>query len=671
MSNVTKYCPSCGFETADNDMNFCPKCSHKDGNGEVRLKYAKSSSAGNPSKVARFNCSKDRDTLASGEHIARVVSEAQRGVVGDANVIDGDVSVTNGDTNIYVESKELSDAERLRHNRAAYHSRCSELVKDGFVSQEAIKELNAFREELGLHKDIADYILYEVKEQSVCKRTVLSTSERITLDSIHSAIERNDLINLQESLKKLHALKKSSEIDEISQMYYQLKALLEPQQFVADFETIHEESYWELFWSYVALTGIKSEKSEESLAALGNWDAHYPANNQAILQTVGFLMNDKEQEARNAFRYIGHGYSAELEPLHFALRELLDKDWHEVDDVSPRARFYINALFKKTYVRFREISKQTKAEEIRIEQERIRLEQENKHKKEIFMLQYESKSGNLGEALFMSGLSQSQYDDWRRTDADFRMALDAINKRIDEKKKEAERVAHEKEIEERKEAERKAEEARQLVIKKKEFEACYRVNMADLLKTCTELDISRDDVCKWRNSDGAFNDALIHIEEIVAKEKRGEIIAKIKKVLPYVLVACLFFACIYGYHLRKEKEYKDAMELQEQRERAIEGFNTQFDEYISLVSNDAATDEDIQNLRKAANIVKQMRSEGLVTHIEDKIARIEDVMSFLLPMLDKAEDLAKGIGDEQEIKRIEYLKNIINDVKNDIGICND
>ena len=664
MSNAAKYCPICGFETADNDMNFCPECSHKDGNGAVQLKYAKSSSAGIPSKVARVNYSKESDMLAAGEHIAKVVSEAQRGFMGDANVIDGDVAVTTGDTNIHVETKELSEAERLRQKKAAYHSRCSELVKDGFVSQEAIKVLNAFREELGLHKDIADYILNEVKEQSVRKRTVLSTSGRITLDSIYSAIERNDSINLQESLKKLHALKKSSEIDEISQMYYQLKALLEPQQFVADFETIHEESYWELFWSYVALTDIKSEKAEESLAALGKWDAHYPANNQAILQTVGFLMNDKEREARNAFQYIGHGYSAELEPLHFALRELLDKDWREVDDVSPRARFYIDELFKKTYNRFREIAQQTKAEEIRIEQERIRREQEIKQKKETFTIQYESKSGDVSEALLLSGVSPSQYEDWRRTDADFRMALDAIDKRIDEKKKEAERVAREKEIKEQKDVERKAEEARQLVIKKEEFKACYMVNRADLLKTCTELNISRDDIDKWRNSDGAFNDALIHIEEMVANEKRYKIIAKIKKVLPYVLIACFLIAGGYGYHLNKEKERKKL-------EYTIKTYDTEFDGCISLISNDAATDEDIHNLRKAANIVKQMRSEGLVLHIEDKITRIEDIMRSLLPMLDKAEDLAKDIGDEQEIKRIEYLKNIINDIKNDIGICND
>ena len=665
MSNAAKYCPICGFETADNDMNFCPECSHKDGNGVVvQLKYAKSSSAGRPSKVARFNYSKEGDTLAAGEHLAKVVSEAQRGAMGDANVIDGDVVVTSGDTNFHFETKELSEAERLRQKKAAYHSRCSELVKDGFVSQEAIKVLNAYREELGLHKDIADYILNEVKEQSVRKRTVLSTSGRITLDSIYSAIERNDSINLQESLKKLYALKKSSEVDEISQMFYQLKALFEPQQFVADFETIHEESYWELFWSYVALTDIKSEKAEESLAALGKWDAHYPVNNQAILQTVGFLMNDKEREARNAFQYIGHGYSAELEPLHFALRELLDKDWREVDDVSPRARFYIDELFKKTYNRFREISQQTKAEEIRKEQERIRREQEIKQKKETFTIQYESKNGDVSEALLLSGVSPSQYEDWRRMDADFRMALDAIDKRIDEKKKEAERVAREKEIKEQEEAERKAEEARQLVIKKKEFEACYRVNSADLLKTCTELNISRDDIGRWRNSDGAFNDALIHIEDVVTNEKRYKIIAKIKKVLPYVLIACFLIAGGYGYHLNKEKERKKL-------EYAIKTYDTEFDGCISLISNDAATDEDIHNLRKAANIVKQMRSEGLVLHIEDKITRIEDIMRSLLPMLDKAEDLAKDIGDEQEIKRIEYLKNVINDIKNDIGICND
>lgn len=669
MSNAAKYCPICGFETADNDMNFCPECSHKDGNGAVQLKSAKSSSTGTPSKVARVNYSKESDMLAAGEHIAKVVSEAQRGVMGDANVIDGDVAVTTGDTNIHVETKELSEAERQRQKEAAYHSRCSELVKDGFVSQEAIKVLNAFREELGLHKDIADYILNEVKEQSVRKRTVLSTSERITLDSIHSAIERNDSINLQESLKKLHALKKSSEIDEISQMYYQLKALLEPQQFVADFETIHEESYWELFWSYVALTDIKSEKAEESLAALGKWDAHYPANNQAILQTVGFLMNDKEREARNAFQYIGHGYSAELEPLHFALRELLDKDWREVDDVSPRARFYIDELFKKTYNRFREIAKQSEVERIRIIQENNSREQEIKHKKETFMLQYESKNGDLGEAIFMSGISQSEYDNWRRTDADFRMALDAIDKRIDEKKKEAERVAREKEIKEQEEAERKAEEARQLVIKKKEFEAHYRVNSADLLKTCTELNISRDDIGRWRNSDGAFNDALIHIEEVVANEKRDERLAKIKKALPFILIVCLLFAYGIGYQLKKDFERRKVEQEQEQIEQTVENYNSEFDICMSSVGKDTATESDIENLRKAANIVIKMRSENFERHVADKIIRIRDKANQMLVILNNTEDLVKQVpGSEFEKKNIEERKERIYDIKKELEI---
>ena len=545
MSNATKYCPSCGFETTNNEMNFCPNCSHQNGNGAVRLEFAKSSSLGQTRNAKNSVKSKESDAFVAAEHIAKVVTRADDVNLGTANAIDGNVTttVTKGDTNITVETKELSDAERLRRNRAAYHSRCSELVKDGFVSSEAIKELNAFREELGLHKDIADYILKEVKEQTVQKHIVLSNAERISLESIRSAIERNNSIEIQESLRKLHALKRSSKIDEIAQLYYQLKAILEPQQFVTDFYSVHEESYWELFWSYIALTGLKSDKAEESLAALTKWETHYPANNHALIQAVAFLMDDKEQEARNAFRYIGHGYSVDLEPLHFSLCELLDKDWNEVDDVSPRAKFYIDALFKKTYDRFRETARKSKTDKIREDEEKRRREQEIKDKKESFLLQYESKTGDLGEVLFLSGVSQSQYNDWRRTDAGFRMALDAIDKRIDDKKKEAERIARKKEIEAQAAAARKAEEDRNIAIKKMEFETRYRLNKADLLKTCTELNISREDVKRWRNFDGAFNDALIHIEEVVVNEERGARISKIKKALPYVLIVCLLFAC--------------------------------------------------------------------------------------------------------------------------------
>ena len=34
-----KRCPNpkCDFKTADDEMDFCPKCSNKNGNGRVRL----------------------------------------------------------------------------------------------------------------------------------------------------------------------------------------------------------------------------------------------------------------------------------------------------------------------------------------------------------------------------------------------------------------------------------------------------------------------------------------------------------------------------------------------------------------------------------------------------------------------------------------------------------
>lgn len=641
----------------------------------MRLKLTKPSSLSEASKRLIQSIQNEGTVSGSADFITNGKPVSDNVNLGTANAINGNISstVTSGDTNIRVETKEISDAERLRRNRAAYHSRCSELIKDGYVSQEAIKILNAYREELGLHKDIADYIMNEVKEQTVRKHTVLSNAEKVSLDSIRSAIERNDTIDIQESLKKLHALRKSSEIDEIAQLYFQLKAILEPRQYVTDFNMIHEESYWELFWSYIALISFKSDKAEESLAALTKWENHYPANNQILIQTAGFLMNEREQDARNAFQYIGLGYSAELEPLHFAMSELLDKDWRrgEISDVSPRAKFYVDALFKGIYNKFRSRAKESEAERLREKQEEQQREKEIQHKKETFLLQYEEKEGNLGKALLLSGVTQSQFNDWQHYDADFSLAKDAIDKRIAEKKKAADDKAEEEKRRKTEEANRRALE----VLKMNEFKNAYETNDCNLQKTCAELDISRDEIRKWRDSYKSFDDALLYLEnEHVKREQEIRRIhrhAIFKKQFPYILILVLLVAGGIGIsmqkHENKQKALRMSMELQKQEEIRAE-YNEQiktFNEYFGKIKRTMDGIKELESAMKTLTEIKRIETENAtylkgnesIQLTEDLKKRCDELKAHFIKMRFDDDEFVKREGEQlyNEVEKIRRL----------------
>ena len=525
----------------------------------------------------------DYNSKRIAEIVAAAMSSSDNPVVnGDANVITGGIHVEKTDSSqktVNIQIKELSEAEKLHKNRLAFHNACVSFVDNGHISDEDNRQLNAIRESLGLHRDIADFILKDVLKQSIRKRVGLPGTAKATIEIAKKKIELNDLSSIQNSLGELSALRATVDNDQLDQIYFQLKAILTPGKYIDDYRMIHEKSYWEVFWCHVAMIRTEPEKAGESIAELVQWDSHYPYQDQAIIQTIGYLMQDRELEARVAYRYITTGFSTELGPIHFAISELLDRDWDEVTDVSLSTKFYVESLFRHTYDQIKEKARKRKAAEIAAIHQKELEANEIKHRKEDFQHQYEAKKGSVSDALLLSGVTQTQFDEWKRSDAGFRLALEAIDKRLAQDRIEAER-----EIEEHKaaflvhyESEKgninaavehsgivraqfdewkgtdshfrmkldaidtrlgaiREKENQKIKEQKERLLSCYEAYACDLQKACKEVGISPEIVKEWRNEDLSFKNSISYIKRKYDAKRRKKILAV---VIPCILIAIL------------------------------------------------------------------------------------------------------------------------------------
>lgn len=660
---IMKRCPNpeCDFKTADNEMKFCPKCSNKNGNGLVRLQSVSSSE--NPERQSSDSREKDKmmETDYNSKRIAEIVDAAMSSsdnpiVNGDANAISGGIHVEKTDSSqktVNIQIKELSEAEKLHKNRLSFHDACVGFVDNGHISDEDNRQLNAIRESLGLHRDIADFIIKDVLKQSIRKRVGLPGSAQTIIDIAKQTIEINDLSSIQNSLGELSALRATVDNDQLDQIYFQLKAILTPGKYIDDYRTIHEKSYWEVFWCHVAMIRTEPEKAGESIAELVQWDSHYPYQDQAIIQTIGYLMQDRELEARVAYRYIAPGFSTELGPVHFAISELLDRDWDEITDVSPRSKFYIDSLFRKAYDRIRAEAEERKKVIIDIFNKGIQEAKEIQHRKEDFLQKYEAKNGSVSDALLLSGVTQPQFDEWKRSDVDFNLSLEAVNKRIAEKRDKEERLIEEQksaflahyesdkgsikdalehsgveqsqvdkwkgvdpsfreriaDIDARLAKEREEEE-RRVKVQKERFISTYRTYNCDMQKTCSEVGLSPTIISNWRKSDAAFDNSLNCME----RDRRKSII--FKKVIPCIVIAILL-AVIYVVgrplvirRIEQNTSKREAQAIEKTRQKEIqEGYIILLNDYslaLSQVDRDSMT---IDSFNDSLLRIEQILSE--------------------------------------------------------------
>lgn len=570
-----KYCPKCGFETDDNECTCCPNCDE-----EVRLVERKRPATTSTSKPENAD------------------SESAGFKMGSGNAVGRDIVYTDNSKH---EIKELSEAERIAKNKAAYREDCANRCKDGFVSDEDLDYLERQRESLSLEKHIAAEILKQAKERSIRKVVKLPDAARIQLDQTRIAIERNDIQAIRVDFDALKQWKSKLDIDELDQLYFQLKSILEPNAY-----EFKDNEYWSVFWSAVAFKKTGSPKVVESIASLNRWDSFYPQQNQNLILTVSLLMDNRLKEATESFKAITKGFSPDLQPVYDTLDSMLGREWRSLTiDVAPRLRFYSDSLFKNSYDVLKKTAQKNHAEDIaRAEEERQRKEEE-KNRREKFLEIFESNGGNIDAACFATGLPKVKYIEWLETIPEFAQSVKTVQERIAKAIKDQEEAAVD--------AERLAKE---IANKKELFKKGYKDNQCDLNKTCYGLGIDSGTVRSWRSSDVSFDEALKFIEReheiaveeerkrkkaIKRAEQRKEFFRRIRKSIPYVLISLLLIASGIGI----SKLVKNGQEKQTE----IKNYNEQIEKFDSAIQLVNTSDPGLDALDNAAKIILTLKEQ--------------------------------------------------------------
>ena len=564
-----KYCPTCGYETADDESNLCPICDE-----EVKLVEKKDDRANMSTKES--NKSMEVKGVASG---------------GNTTIIDNSKHV----------ERPLSEAERIAKNKAAYREDCENRCKDGLVSEEDLDYLERQRESLGLERHIAAEILKQAKERSIRKVVKLPDAARIQLNQTRDAIGINDMQSIRHDFDALKQWKTKLDIDELNQLYFQLKSILEPNTF--EFE---DNEYWSVFWSAVAFKKTGSPNVVESIASLNRWDSFYPQQNQNLISTVSLLMDNRLKEATESFKAITKGFSPDLQSVYDTLDSMLGREWRSENiDVATRLKFYSDSLFKNAYDALKKTAQEKQAEDIEREEEERQRKEEEKNRREKFLEIFESNGGNIDAACFASGLPKVKYIEWLETIPEFAQSVKTVQERIAKAIKDQEEAAAA--------AERLAKE---IANKKELFKKGYKDNQCDLNKTCYGLGIDSGTVRSWRSSDASFDEALKFIEReheiaveeerkrkkaIKRAEQRKEFFRRIRKSIPYVLISLLLIASGIGI----SKLVKNGQEKQTE----IKNYNEQIEKFDSAIQLVNTSDPGLDALGNAAKIILTLKEQ--------------------------------------------------------------
>lgn len=564
-----KYCPTCGYETADDESNLCPICDE-----EVKLVEKKDDRANMSTKES--NKSMEVKGVASG---------------GNTTIIDNSKHV----------ERPLSEAERIAKNKAAYREDCENRCKDGFVSEEDLDYLERQRESLGLERHIAAEILKQAKERSIRKVVKLPDAARIQLDQTRIAIERNDIQAIRVDFDALKQWKSKLDIDELDQLYFQLKSILEPNAY-----EFKDNEYWSVFWSAVAFKKTGSPNVVESIASLNRWDSFYPQQNQNLISTVSLLMDNRLKEATESFKAITKGFSPDLQSVYDTLDSMLGREWRSENiDVATRLKFYSDSLFKNAYDALKKTAKKKQADDIANEEAEKRRKAEESYRREKFLEIFESNGGNIDTACFASGLPKVKYIEWLETIPEFAQSVKTVQEKIAKAIKDQEEAAAA--------AERLAKE---IANKKELFKKGYKDNQCDLNKTCYGLGIDSGTVRSWRSSDASFDEALKFIEReheiaveeehkrkkaIKRAEQRKEFFRRIRKSIPYGLISLLLIALGIGI----SKLVTNGQEKQTE----IKNYNEQIEKFDSAIQLVNTSDPGLDALGNAAKIILTLEEQ--------------------------------------------------------------
>lgn len=617
-----------------------------------------------------FNVEANEQTQIDGI-IKEVASSPKVANLGDGNVVEGNIGQTVTDNrqqvfNIHNTQKELSDDEKLRKKETDFRNACVTVYEDGRISEEAIRWLNARRDELGLNKDLAEKIQNEVREASIIKRTTLSQTGAIIIEQVFENIKNNNQTDIRNSYQSLEAAREQMNVPQLDQMFFQLKALFHSYAYISDLSAPHGESYWEVFWSYVAYIQERNpKKAEKELMSLCTWDRSFPSQNQVLLQTAGALMQGRINDALKLLESIKSGFSEELIPLYNSIRKLL-----AYSVANPKDDFYVDVLFRGAY----EQMQKDKAARLAEEEDRRAKEKENEHKQQDF-LRYYKKSGNEKEALLMSGATLSMLNEWKHND-DFVSEIESIERQITEREEDLKKAflksyesnngsimgaldqsgLKQSQIDNwiksdssfRTEKEKADARLEAIISKQKEqFISAYKSNKCDMQKACSNIELNPDIISHWRQSDATFDNRVSCIE----RDRRKDII--FRKVIPCIAIAILLVIIYFVgkplviERIEQKAADKEAQAIEKTRQKDIqEGYAILIDDFniaLSRVDRDAMP---IDSFNDSLMRIEQILSEIKTIEVSNPTI-IESRHSVLLgKALSMCEDLHSYFRDK-------------------------
>lgn len=325
--------------------------------------------------------------------------------LGDANAISGGVnmsdnhsvtthSVSNVDshnviTNNITQVEREKRPEELKHERElAFRESCIETFSNGILTSEGKRKLEDLQYRLGIEEAVATRIITEVSKRSERKSATLSPVHQITYNNIKTAILSNRLDIVNRLLMQLKAMVQRYSSEEIQYTYYMLQSILHPEVCISEFESHHEDKYWQSFWSSIAYRRKGNiEKSELLVADVGDkWIDTIPQDNVWILASVNAMIDNDIESARSLYDNITGDHSPLLSNLATSLYTLLYSDMlgaEELKQMQKDSQFYTNNLFAGFKEHENERARQQ--EEMRIQEEaeaKRKAAEEEKHRQE-------------------------------------------------------------------------------------------------------------------------------------------------------------------------------------------------------------------------------------------------------------------------------------------------
>lgn len=358
---MPKICPICNKEWPDEFM-ACPL------DGATLIEK--------PQQPSGFNLNLgDANAISGGVNMSDNHSVNNNTVNTSTNNIDSHNVITNNITQI---ERDKTPKELIHEKEYVFREECLKVYSNGIMTSEQKRNLEDLQYRLGLDESSASKILSEVAKRSERKASTLSPVHRITFNNIKTALNANHLDLINRLMAQLKAMVQRYSVEEIQFTYYMLQAVLHPEECIQEYETHHEDKYWQSFWSSIAYRKIGNvEQSELLVADVENkWTDTKPQENVFILATVNALIDKDFDTAKSLYDNIVGEHSPYLSNLATCLYTLLYDDVMSSDEIKQMQKdgaFYTKNLFN-------DIKKRTA--ERKIEDDNLRTKKLHNVKKE-------------------------------------------------------------------------------------------------------------------------------------------------------------------------------------------------------------------------------------------------------------------------------------------------